>query len=146
MLDRRGAFRSVALRRSEHDPSDRANTNCNDDFPSGRASNSLAPFMPLTVDNPALIMLGRSGGFTCPQPRAILSRVEHSLARAALLCGARSKSPARICGERREGVEAMRRHFGAVVGRPTYGQLRLRARVGERNQPFAGQIIRLKQG
>ena len=30
---------SVALSRSERVPSDRANTNCNDDFPSDRASN-----------------------------------------------------------------------------------------------------------
>ena len=29
---------SVALTRSERVPSDRANTNCNDDFPGGRAS------------------------------------------------------------------------------------------------------------
>jgi hypothetical protein len=60
------AFRSVALSRSEHVPGDRANTKCNDDFPSGRASNSFDPSCLWRWNNPALIVLGWSGAFACP--------------------------------------------------------------------------------
>ena len=38
--DGRGVRAGVAITRSERVPNDRANTNCNDDFPNDRANNS----------------------------------------------------------------------------------------------------------